>query len=290
MPHALPTSVPSLLLPDATASANISSPSVSSSYVPMAHSTRADAAIPSSRPKRRRSEREMSSPHTLADWVGGFRSEEGPHSVILADADAEAHLDAKELLRLNETIRVENDTQQEVWDRRLAGHKATKVTPFRSRTVRRPDPQPPSFAKNPIDLKLCGEEEGRELHALWVSTGRQSSNLCSFFAHAHIFVPIFEPAFDTFSRWVNGRLELTALSLRASAPFSLSAILFIGKKVQDTGKSISVLQNALKLHVESLCKSLIGPSSRQIGAYTLFCPIASLDALRSLGGSQVRLS
>ncbi|KAK4686593.1 hypothetical protein P7C73_g3535, partial [Tremellales sp. Uapishka_1] len=96
-----------------------------------------------------------------------------------------------------------------------------------------------------VDIGLCTEAEGRELFRL-------------FFHGSHSFMPVFDPSEDTWE------------SLRLRSPFSITTILFVGKKIQDAGGPISETQRLLREHAES------------IGKTTLFSPIATIEALQAM--------
>ncbi|KAK8861759.1 hypothetical protein IAR55_002582 [Kwoniella newhampshirensis] len=98
---------------------------------------------------------------------------------------------------------------------------------------------------DPVDLGLCDEVQGKELFDL-------------FFQGAHSFMPVYDPSQDTWQ------------SLRRRSPFSIAAILFVGKRIQDAGKPESELQRRLREHAEN------------IGKTTLFSPIASIEALQAM--------
>ncbi|ORY25445.1 hypothetical protein BCR39DRAFT_287210 [Naematelia encephala] len=99
--------------------------------------------------------------------------------------------------------------------------------------------------QDPVTMGLCSETEARRLFD-------------DFFVHSHSSIPVYDPAVDTWD------------SLRARSPFSITVIMFVGKKIQDSGGPVSELQRKYREHAE------------RMGKETLFSPISSLETLQAL--------
>ncbi|WWC59868.1 uncharacterized protein I303_102430 [Kwoniella dejecticola CBS 10117] len=107
------------------------------------------------------------------------------------------------------------------------------------------DHSPTPKLLDPVAEGICDEIYGRQLFEL-------------FFRGAHAFIPVYDPAIDTWD------------SLRRRSSFSVSVILFVGQKIMDAGNEASDLQRRLKEHAENIGKS------------TLFSPIANAEALQAM--------
>ncbi|WWD16319.1 hypothetical protein CI109_100745 [Kwoniella shandongensis] len=125
----------------------------------------------------------------------------------------------------------------------LEGRKRRRTSSTRETVLQRGTTR--GSLSDPVDLGMCDEVQGKELFDL-------------FFQGAHSFMPVYDPSEDTWQ------------SLRSRSPFSIAAILFVGKKIQDAGKPESELQRQLREHAEN------------IGKTTLFSPIASIEALQAM--------
>lgn len=99
--------------------------------------------------------------------------------------------------------------------------------------------------KNPVELGWCTEEKGRQLYK-------------SFIDHCLMFIPIFDPEVDTWE------------SLCERSSFCITAILYVGAKVEDAAKQESELQRKCREHAE------------KIGMTTLFTPIARIEIVQAM--------
>jgi hypothetical protein len=55
-----------------------------------------------------------------------------------------------------------------------------------------------------------------------------------FFLEAAIYMPCYDPALDTFERWVYAPGEADD-SLRKRSPFSITTLILVGAKISDAG-------------------------------------------------------
>ncbi|KAL7424794.1 hypothetical protein Q5752_000478 [Cryptotrichosporon argae] len=99
--------------------------------------------------------------------------------------------------------------------------------------------------KDAVDLGFCTAERGKQLFDL-------------FMAHCAVYVPIFDPEYDTWD------------SLRKRSPFIITTIIMIGAKVEDAGGPVSDLQSKCRQHAEN------------IGMSTLFTPVARIELLQAM--------
>ena len=78
-------------------------------------------------------------------------------------------------------------------------------------------------------------------------------------------MPVYDPLYDTWERLVSDvvipplyflihqRAESSFVtSLRSRAPFSITVILFVGKRIQDAGKPTSEKQRMLREYAENI--------------------------------------
>ncbi|GFZ45445.1 hypothetical protein JCM24511_03171 [Saitozyma sp. JCM 24511] len=113
---------------------------------------------------------------------------------------------------------------------------------------------------DPVSLGFCSEQEAERLYN-------------SYFANSHIYIPLYDPAFDTFKR------------MREHCPLSLTAIIMIGKKAEDNGGPFTA-----GYEMGSELTSFEGPESElqrlcrehaeQIGMRVLYSPILDIDAVQ----------
>jgi hypothetical protein len=123
--------------------------------------------------------------------------------------------------------------------------------------------------------------------------GRDMSVRClrltssGFMAHCLVFMPCFDPAFDTFESYVTlscefcdlplSRVLLTATSahahdsMRSRSPFCVTTLIYVASKLEDPANTPSDLQKLCQEHAEN------------IGMSTLFSPISTLEVVQAMG-------
>jgi len=111
--------------------------------------------------------------------------------------------------------------------------------------------------QNPIELGFCTEEKGKQLFDL-------------FMQGAAVYVPIFDPAVDT---WEN---------MCKTAPFTVTVLLMAGSKIEDAGGPPSELQKKCKDHAENIGGSEGLWIALTEAMRTLFTPVARIDVLQAM--------